>query len=70
MLQKCPYPNIIEELEEFLKIMENNEVDEEEFYKYLALDFDHEDCAIPFIPARNYSTNVTISSRFHTTLLM
>ena len=45
--------NCIEELEEFLKIMDSHDVDEEEFYKYL--DFDHED-AISSTPPRNHST--------------
>jgi len=43
--------NFAEELEKFLKIMDNNDVDEEEFYK--CLEFEHEDTS-----ARNYSTRV------------
>jgi hypothetical protein len=48
--------NFAEELEEFLKIMDNNDVDQEEFLKYL--EFEHEDCAIS-TRARNYSTHVS-----------
>ena len=39
----------MQELEEFFKIMDDKELDEEEFYKHL--NFDHEeDGAIPFSP--------------------
>jgi len=38
--------NFTEELEEFLKIMDNNDVDEEDFYKYLEFEHEDEDCAM------------------------
>ena len=50
-----PFDNFAEDLEEFLKIMEDNDLDEEEF------EHEDEDCAIS-PPARNYSTHVS----FHT----
>ena len=50
--------NLTEELEEFLKIMDNNDVDEEDFYKYLELEHEDEDCAISS-SARNYPTHAT-----------
>ena len=34
--------NFTKELEEFLKIMDNNDIDEEYFYKYF--EFEHEEC--------------------------
>ena len=49
--------NFVEELEEFHKIMNNNDVDEEEFYKYLEFEHEDEDCTISTF-ARNYSTHV------------
>ena len=51
--------NFIEELKESINIVENNDVDKEEFYKYLDFDHEDEDCAISSTPARNYSTHVT-----------
>jgi len=50
--------NLAEELEEFLKIMDNNVVDEEDFYKYLEFEHEDEDCAIS-TSARNYPTHAT-----------
>jgi len=38
--------------------MENNDVDEEDFYKYLACEHEDEDCAIS-MSARNYPTHAT-----------
>ena len=52
--------NFIEELEEFLKIMDNEKVEENEFYKYLDLDHEDEDCAFSSRHARNYCTHVPL----------
>ena len=46
---------LTEELEEFLKIMDNNDVDEEDFYKYLEFEHEDKDRAI-FTSARNHPT--------------
>ena len=51
--------NFIEEVEEVLKIMENNDFYEEDSYKFLDFDHEDEDCAISSTPARNFSTHVT-----------
>jgi hypothetical protein len=51
--------NFVEELEEFLKIMDNNDVDQEEFYKNLDFEDEEEDCTISSTPAGNYSTHAT-----------
>jgi len=50
--------NCTEELEEFLKIMDNNVVDEEDFYQHLEFEHEDEDCAIS-TSARNYPTHAT-----------
>jgi len=66
-LKKSGDDNFIEELRQFLKIVNNNEVDEKEFYKHLEFgheDHEDEDCVITFMPARNYSTNVTFDGEF------
>jgi hypothetical protein len=52
--------NFIEEVEEVLKIMENNDFYEEDSYKFLDFDHEDEDCAISSTRARNYSTHVTV----------
>ena len=44
--------------EEFLKIMENNDVDEEDFLKYLEFEHEDEDCAIS-TSGRNHPTHAT-----------
>jgi len=38
--------NLAEELEKFHKIMDNNDVNQEEFYKFLEFEHEDEDCAI------------------------
>jgi len=38
--------------------MDNNDVDQEEFLKYLNFDYEDEDCAVFSAPTRNYSTHV------------
>jgi len=50
--------NFTEELEEFLNIMDNSDVDEEDFYKYLEFEHEDQDCAIS-LSARNYPTHAT-----------
>ena len=50
--------SFVEELQEFLKIMDNNDVDEEEFYRYLESEHEDEDWAIS-TSARNYSSHVS-----------
>ena len=50
--------NFVEDLEEFVKIMDNNDVDEYEFYKYLKFEHEDENNAIS-TTARNYSTHGT-----------
>jgi len=59
-LQRCGEDddNFTEELEEFLKIMANNDVDEEDFYKHLEFEHEDEGCAVS-TPARNYPTHAT-----------
>jgi len=58
-LQKCTEDdNFTEELEEFLKIMDNNDVGEENLYKYLEFEHEDEDCAIS-TSSRNYPTHAT-----------
>ena len=55
-LQKCTEDdNFTEKLEEFLKIMDHNDVDEEDFYKYLEFEHEDKDRAI-FTSARNHPT--------------
>ena len=50
--------NFTEELEEFLKIVDNNDVNEEDFYKYFEFEHEDEDCAIS-TSARNYPSHGT-----------
>ena len=55
--------NFTEELEEFLKIMDNDDVDEEAFYKYLEFEHEDEDYAMS-TPARNKCIHVYRSRVF------
>jgi hypothetical protein len=48
--------NFTKELEEFLKIMDNNDIDEEDFYKYF--EFEHEECTEHVRYSIHYLCNV------------
>jgi len=53
--------NFMQELEAFHEIMDNNGVDQVEFWKYLDFVNEDEDCAICSRLSTNYATHVTFA---------